>query len=685
MSHYGPAAKYDWALNRHCPVVPPPPYQQRPTSQGMPRPCPPPPLPLRPPPSSRRGQFGHQLMMENVNSTSLMQSGSVPPPPPPPPHHQRSPPHHQRSHSQQVSHIHTQLPTAQWASQLPMVPYQLRLMQPQQMHQFARPTPVPQPAHPLVPRPNSRRSTLQPSPTARVDLPKAAKQTHIPQSLITTNQSTQGEFDSGWKQYIHEGRAFYHNSITKVSTFDRPVCLGLAQQSTQTQLQQTNAKWKIYTDKNSGKKYYSNGLITTWTRPVQLEPEDNIIEPSNTTVAYGDTNKRKRESNNTEIKYMYGSKLEAVAAFKGLLLSKNVTPENKWIEVQKLCDQDVRWKALSSIGERKQALTEYQTKRSNELKELNRIEIARGKEAYMRFLSDVLKDLDYHNLRYEDVRDILTKDNRHDVVEDEGMRVELFYDYVKESRKRKERTERMKKCEAKEGFIGLLSLYEDQGKVTFASTWMSFISSLNEEEKNNPKFTVSSHMTDSDRQLFFADYVIQLQTNEDNKQRRILESNQRAEKAQRNAYRDAIRAMAESGYIRPDTRWRSAQELLSRHVAHDPVYAQRPEAPRELFEDFIEEWNEEYRRERVTLNRALSLNKLSGNEKLSLYEFRKHLLESASAMPDLYAEVKRILIREDNLSSTFLFHEELFMNGNRNSVIGDEKDGSSEDEGEIVE
>lgn len=691
MSHYGPAAKFGRPFNRRHPVVPPPPCQQRPTIQGMPPPPPPP-----PPPTRGSGQFGHQqtvgmnrLLMENVNSTPMMHNGSVPPPPPPPLYHQRSnlnlvPMPHGKN-SQQMSRIQNQLPTAQWASQLPVVPHQLRLMQPQRMHQPMRPALMPQLVRHPVPQPNSQRSMIRPPPPTRAALPKATSQTQIPQSHITTDHSTQGRFNSAWKQYIHEGRAFYHNSITRVSTFDRPVCLGLPQQSTETQSKQTNTKWKKYTDKKSGKNYYSNGLTTTWTRPVELGLEDDIIELEDKCGAFEDTKKRKRENNNNGIKYVCSSKLEAVAAFKGLLLAKNITPHNKWIEVQKLCDQDVQWEALSTIGERKQALAEYQTKRYNELKEIKRIEIARDKEVFMQFLSDVLKGMDSHNLRYDDVRDILSKDDRHNIVEDEGMREELFYDYVEESRKKEERTKRMKKWEAKEGFLGILSLYEEQGRVTYASTWSSFISSLNEEEKNNPKFIVSSYMTDSDRQLFFADYVMRLQTNEDEKLRRILEAKQRAEKAQRNTYRDAIRVMAESGSIRPDTRWRSVKESLALHASYDPVYTQRPDAPRELFEDFIEEWNEEYRRERITLNQALGLDKKSsGNEKLSLREFRNHLLDLSSAVPDLYAEVKRILIKEDKLSSTSLFYEELLAN-HVNNVKGDEKEESSEDEGEIAE
>ena len=443
--------------------------------------------------------------------------------------------------------------------------------------------------------------------------------------------------------------------------------------------QQKQTTWKTYTDKSSGKLYYSNGVTTTWTRPADLAEEQPSVKAQTVTTS----KKRKKSSQSDKNVCTYASKSEAIAAFKGLLLAKNITPNNNWNEVHKLCTDDPRWEALSTIGERRQALAEYQTKRSNELKDVKRLEVARGKEAFNRMLSDLLTETFDPTIRYANIRELLANDDRFHALQDEATREELFYDFVEESRKREERSRRIKKRDVKESFLGILKSYEEQGKLTFASTWSSFVSQLNEDEKNDPSFVVSQNMSDSDRQLFFADYVIQLQTLEDEKQHRILEANQRAEKAQRHAYRDRLREMAEAGSIRPDTRWRDVQVQLARHSTYDPVYAQRRDAPRELFEDFVEEWSEEFRRERVVLNRALGLDKVKFDQALSLEEFRQHLLKVASPVPDLYAEVRRILSKEDKLSSCCLLYEERVTRHSNNNDI--EGDCSSEDEGEIIE
>lgn len=57
---------------------------------------------------------------------------------------------------------------------------------------------------------------------------------------------------------------------------------------------------------------------------------------------------------------VYGSFAEAAEAFKELLADMKVTTIAKMKEVQDLCQHDLRWEALKSQGEKKQALAEYQ-------------------------------------------------------------------------------------------------------------------------------------------------------------------------------------------------------------------------------------------------------------------------------------------------------------------------------------
>ena len=592
-----------------------------------------------------------------------------------------------------------------------------------QLHQRPPPPQYTPPAitHRALPQ---SQPVLQPQPRSQPQLSQ-------PATAISTTQANQE-----WAQHTHEGRVFYHNSVTGISTYDRPACLGVgvsgqtgSQQQQQPQhqsyqhlqlQQQQNQQpkaWKIYTDEKSGKKYYSDGVTTTWTRPPDLPQETHVTNttsvstkstPASTTNAPS-IKKRKRESHQSSS--IYSSKSEAIAAFKGLLLAKNIQPQTKWNDVLKSCQSDSRWDALDTAGERKQALAEYQTKRSNELRELKREEIRRGKEAYNRLLKELLEDNNnfVDSTRYEDIRETISKDDRFHAIKEEELRQELFYEYLRERDKREERSKRLKKQQVKDAFLSILQSHEEKGTLSHASTWNSFFSTLSDEEKSHPNF---ANIPESDRQLFFADYVLHLQSTEEEKRRRITEARQRAEKAQRDAFRTYLRELANTGMIRPNTRWSMIRDRVGRHATHGPVYAQRREAPRELFEDFVEEWNEEWRRDRGVLLRILmgggtansnatknhgkdgvkndKHTKVIDESKMSYEEFQKHLLEMATPHPDLYAEVRRILNKEDTttVSSCRLLYEERRgvriedFNSSGKLVEGEE---SSEDEGEIFE
>lgn len=262
---------------------------------------------------------------------------------------------------------------------------------------------------------------------------------------------------------------YYYNGITKASTYTKPEALTRAAAGAQTS---ANVKtWVEYTDASTGKKYYSDGATTTWEKP------DGFVETSATAATKdGDEPaKKKRKMGKAKITE-FGSKSEAIAAFKGLLLAKDVQPTTKWNDVVKACSSDARWEAceILSQGERKQALAEYQTKRANELRDLERQERMRAKDAFNDLLTEVVPKLPIFNpmtSRFIDVREFLTKDDRFYAVAEESTRETLFLDFCEEIRKRDERKKRTRKREAKESFFAFLREREEGGQLSFASTW----------------------------------------------------------------------------------------------------------------------------------------------------------------------------------------------------------------------
>ena len=345
----------------------------------------------------------------------------------------------------------------------------------------------------------------QPQPGAM--MPQAQPQYHHaapPQSVVARPPSSGGmgmaavsaaavpRPQSEWTEHkAPSGIPYFYNGRTGESTYQRPPAL----QSGAPQAAPPPAKrWNVYTDESSGRRYYSDGTTVTWVRPPELGPETAeagggaapaaAASPSPKRPA-GDAADGQRKKKKISLS-LYSSRAEAIAAFKGLLLAKDVAPTTKWNDVVRMCSDDARWEACTTAGERKQALAEYQTRRANELRDVKRQERARAKEAYQKMLNDLLGAAEGKDgkdgkaagakfvpgsSRFGDVRDSLSKDDRFHAVDDEETREELYYEFVEELRKREERARRGRIREARENFVAFLRSKEGDGKLTFASTW----------------------------------------------------------------------------------------------------------------------------------------------------------------------------------------------------------------------
>lgn len=546
--------------------------------------------------------------------------------------------------------------------------------------------------------------------------------------MVPTTQPptfTKEQIEEAWTEHTApDSTKYYYNAVTKQSTYTKPHSLKDEQETTGSvpiDNEEPKRTWSEYTDPSTGKKYYSDGATTTWTRPEEME---ELAESVYADEDEAPKKKRKKKASENDVP-AFSSKEEAVAAFKGLLLVKAVQPTTKWNDVVKLCSSDSRWEAceLLPLGERKQALAEYQTKRANELRELERQERMRAKDAFVQMLTEklpLLPNFSATNSQLSDIRAALSKDDRFYAVEKEETRESLFLDFCEEVRKRDERKRWTKKRETKDAFFEFLKECEESGSLTFASTWYeskydtfiqltdtnsnnlpsgrsSFVGSLGDIQRSDPRIVVSSSMLDSERELYFADFMLELQNAEEERRRRIREVRKRAEKAQKESFSGALRKMASEGVLRPKSRWRDVEAVIAADSSYRPVEDLERDAPREMFEDFIEEWNEIYGRDRAFLS---SLVHSSKSQRISVFadttyeKFSKALLDEAAHSPDLHSDTRRILNRDDPVSSARLYFDELVERARQDQTASSARraslrrglaEESSEDEGEIPE
>lgn len=510
---------------------------------------------------------------------------------------------------------------------------------------------------------------------------------------------TKEQLDAAWTEHTSpKGVKYFHNALSKESTYIRPEALARHQPVVTSNQTVADAKWKEYTDPTTGNVYYSNGITTQWTRPHEMA-NGNDTEHTEQTTAPKENPKDSSSKKRKHPDIHYESKEAAIAAFKEFLLSKDVSPGLKWSEVVKMLSNQDQWSAVEahlSTGERKQALAEYQTKRGNELKTLQRQERQRAKETFQRMLTGVLPsvaEFSAWNSTWAGIRGYLSDDSRFQSIEDESTRETLFVDFCEEYRKRDDRRRRAMKREAEENFVALLKEYRNAGRISVTTTWNIFHASLTQAEHADSRLALSEQMDEADQQHLFANYVAEIQRTEEEEKRRSYDERKRIERAQRENYRKMLVRFAEESKLTPSSLWRDSQPLLYQDPSYAPLSDQDPQAPREMFQRFVDDWNSVYLGDRQTLSQlAAYLPKKSAfvNDETTYDEFVRALIDVSSKSNEQNMEIRRIVDERSPISSARLYFDEL---KNRAKLAATARRGSSrrrdeessEDEGEIDE
>jgi hypothetical protein len=138
--------------------------------------------------------------------------------------------------------------------------------------------------------------------------------------------------------------------------------------------------------------------------------------------------------------------------------------------------------------------------------------------------------------------------------------------------------------------------------------------------------------------------------------------------------------------------------MMEGDAAYEAMLEQDRDAAREIFEEFIDEWEDIYRRERQFLSQLVhpsSHREILVTRDTTYDAFVKALLEEANNAPQTYAEAKRITKSEEPLSSARLYFNELMNKAKEKTTLPyrrrsfssrrTSQEDSSEDEGEIIE
>jgi len=231
-------------------------------------------------------------------------------------------------------------------------------------------------------------------------------------------------------------------------------------QSTGTNGQASN--WTEHTH-SDGRKYYYNKITkqSTWVKPDCLKAAEESEEERD------DDKEEKPEWNSQE---------ERRNAFRELLEEKNVKCTMKWEEALKLIQDDRRFNALSTAGERKQVFAEFVTQTKKREKEEEREKRKRAKDEFIAALHD-WKDLKV-STRYKEAAENFVEKDFFKLI-DEEERDELFQDFMDEFEKNSKEERRKKR---KEYVEKIKKLYDEHSEITVCSRYRDVQDLLRENE-----------------------------------------------------------------------------------------------------------------------------------------------------------------------------------------------------------
>ena len=413
----------------------------------------------------------------------------------------------------------------------------------------------------------------------------------------SSSSSSQGERTidpsndvSNWSEHTtNDGRKYWYNKAIAQSTFEKPLVL-----KTPEERSIPPCKWKEYSTPD-GKKYYSDGASSLWTPPeeylawkekidqIELKAKTAPILSTNSNNTNGSTipsNGNMNYQTNPDLNYfdtaavsrsssssyhkatksdevtipVFATREEAVVAFKALLEEKKVSVTANIRTVTEACQSDGRWFALKTTGERKQALTEYQTQQQKIEREIQRTKDKKARDSFFMMLAE---NTDIHSrTRWRDASLLLQDDVRFKNVVDDREREDLFNDFVLELEKKEKDDKAKQRGKVLSALSKLIDNMYDSGSITHKSTWNEIKGPLLQRTQG-PEFRV---LSESDIRRHVEDFL--------KKQEAVFKEKERLEREQLESELMAMKVPFETylltlvaeGKINTNSRWRDLLE-----------------------------------------------------------------------------------------------------------------------------
>ncbi|ORY05418.1 hypothetical protein K493DRAFT_252644 [Basidiobolus meristosporus CBS 931.73] len=483
-----------------------------------------------------------------------------------------------------------------------------------------------------------------------------------PADFSTPSEKTQPK-STVWKEYsTKDGKKYYYNTETKVTTWEAPSELK-AQEGEATPVKSPNANatpqpsehsslWKEYTTED-GRKYYHNSStkVTTWEMPAEFKesaeksmgkpsPKPTSLEvaraspipskistPPSTAKTATPPSKPVPIISNISIDFK--TKEEAETAFFKLLKDTGVTSSWSWEQTMRAVISHPIYRSLKSLAERKQAFQKY-------VQDRKRIEEEEYKVRTLKNRGDFLLMLEKHPeitsaFSWRKAKEILRHDSAFQHIRDEKEMRGYYEDYLYEVKKREKDQERIKR---KEGMVRFAQLLEEIPEITRETRWKDAQAIF----RGSPGFQdVSWEAMDAlDFLAVFEEHIKKLEDEYMDKRKREKEARIRTERKNRDAIRDLIESSIKSGRITVRSRWEDFYPIVKDHECYISMLGQPGSSPLELFWDAIEMLDEKIYQKRKLITDILKEKNIAIAPDDTFSSFTEALkgTEEVSAIPE---------------------------------------------------
>lgn len=475
-----------------------------------------------------------------------------------------------------------------------------------------------------------------------------------------------------WTQHkAPDGRPYWYNAKTKVSTYTKPPEFGAPEQP-KAALPATD--WKEHTAPD-GRKYYYNRVTkqSKWVPPEEwkraqpgaiaassaatsasaaAQPVVQKVAVPPTAVTAATVNSVAEVSPVAEVKaqpspqlststskHMYATKDDAKMAFKQLLASVNMASDWSWEQTMRQIVSDSRYGALKSLGEKKACFNEYAQHRKNEEKDEARAKVKRQREQFTAMLEGHSATGDEPSkgpLRFSTARSLFEDDPRWKAVSNVD-REELYQDYIREEEKREREA---KQADRKRRAANFRDLLLSTTSIKVDTSWRKASGRL----EGDPAFEA---ITRIDRLNVYQEYIKDLSVKEAADAEKKNQERRRGERHNRDAFTAMLKEHLLDGRLTAKTRFKEYLAEIKNEEAYEAVVKnQSGSRPRELFEDVIEDAETVYASDRNTLKEALKAAPIDIAEDTSFQDFCAAVDEGDSRASKIGLPNRRLFYQE---------------------------------------